>query len=467
MVQPGRDASGEPGARSGDSPPARLRRGGARGREVRARQRPRAAQRVAQARGAAVRHLRESRGEAHAVLQAPRRGQAAIRRPDERGGAQPRRRRRRGSAIRGSRRRRRDRRGDWRRDRRGGRRGATPTETRGFTRRARRSAQGRRRRRASRVSESRGRSESRGALARNPRKPAGGLAAMLQSRAAAPAQPAAAKPPPATNDASANGDASAANEDRVRLFMRRARSELPATAHEDLVASLRSFRAGGGVDVAGLLRRATRCLRADEDSGPNSLYAAFSALVPEAHRHIHDRHLSALRERRERRRKRRGFLGAGRGFGGRTRETRRRDRAVERGRRWERRRGPARVAAAAARSGRRRGCCACGQPASAMRVLRQRGAGSVRGGVRAPRVLLVLARAARAGRERERAVSVVSQARAEAPAAEDVLHVGEAGASVLRNAFFARVPRTEDVPSGGCCQCVASCSGKLSAFEHV
>ena len=136
-----------------------------------------------------------------------------------------------------------------------------------------------------------------GALARNPRKPAGGLAAMLQSRAAAPAQPAAAKPPPATNDASANGDASAASEDRVRLFMRRARSELPATAHEDLVASLRSFRAGGGVDVAGLLRRATRCLRADEDSGPNSLYAAFSALVPEAHRHIHDRHLSALRAR--------------------------------------------------------------------------------------------------------------------------------------------------------------------------
>ncbi len=134
----------------------------------------------------------------------------------------------------------------------------------------------------------------RGALARNPRKPAGGLAAMLQSRAAAPAQPAAAKPP--ANDAPANGDASA-SEDRVRLFMRRARSELPAAAHEDLVASLRSFRAGGGVDVAGLLRRATRCLRADEDSGPNSLYAAFSALVPEAHRHVHDRHLSALRAR--------------------------------------------------------------------------------------------------------------------------------------------------------------------------
>ena len=50
-------------------------------------------------------------------------------------------------------------------------------------------------------------------------------------------------------------------------------------------------------------------------------------------------------------------------------------------------------------------------------------------------MLLVLARAARKGWEREREVSVVSQAGAEATAAEDVLHVsggggGEAGAEV-------------------------------------
>ena len=126
-------------------------------------------------------------------------------------------------------------------------------------------------------------------IAGNPRRPApGGLAAMLQSRGAPPA---AAKPePPACTDATTS-------EDRVRLFMRRARSELTATAHEDLTASLRSFRAGGGVDVAGLLRCATRCLRADDDSGRNSLYAAFSALVPEKYRHLHDKHLSALRAR--------------------------------------------------------------------------------------------------------------------------------------------------------------------------
>lgn len=129
------------------------------------------------------------------------------------------------------------------------------------------------------------------------KKKAGGLAAMLQAGKGG-ANTGDEKTDTAAQKNTTNTNANAnTNEDRVRLFMRRARSELTARAHEDLTTSLRAFRAGGGADISTLLRLATRTLRADDDAGPNSLYAAFSALVPESHRHLHDKHLEALRAR--------------------------------------------------------------------------------------------------------------------------------------------------------------------------
>lgn len=128
------------------------------------------------------------------------------------------------------------------------------------------------------------------------KKKAGGLAAMLQAGKGGAITGDKTNTAAQKNTTNANTNTNT-NEDRVRLFMRRARSELTARAHEDLTTSLRAFRAGGGADISTLLRLATRTLRADDDAGPNSLYAAFSALVPESHRHLHDKHLEALRAR--------------------------------------------------------------------------------------------------------------------------------------------------------------------------
>ena len=103
--------------------------------------------------------------------------------------------------------------------------------------------------------------------------------------------------PPGVSDAEARDAAAAA--DPARAFMRRARHELSAAAHEALARALRDFKAHG--DAGAVLRAATRALRAEDDPGPNGLYAAFGVLVPESHKRAHAAHLDALRARKAQR----------------------------------------------------------------------------------------------------------------------------------------------------------------------
>lgn len=91
-------------------------------------------------------------------------------------------------------------------------------------------------------------------------------------------------------------DPAVAPTDPARLFMRRARHELGAAAHETLVRALRDFKANG--DAAAVLRVATRALRAEDDPSANGLYATFGVLVPETHKRAHAAHLDALRARK-------------------------------------------------------------------------------------------------------------------------------------------------------------------------
>ena len=119
-----------------------------------------------------------------------------------------------------------------------------------------------------------GRISSLGALARTPAPPA----------AAAAVQPSDA------SDAAAPEDAS----EKIKLFMRRARSELSKKSYDDLTRALREFRAGE-TDVGGVLKAASRALRAQDD--PYGLYALFGAFVPVEHRHVHEKHVAALRAR--------------------------------------------------------------------------------------------------------------------------------------------------------------------------
>ena len=93
----------------------------------------------------------------------------------------------------------------------------------------------------------------------------------------------------------ASGPARVAGEEKIKLFMRRAKSELDKRRYDELTRTLRAFRAGEK-DVPGVLRAATRLLRADDDPF-GGLYALFGAFVPAEHRHIHEKHVEALRAR--------------------------------------------------------------------------------------------------------------------------------------------------------------------------
>ena len=85
--------------------------------------------------------------------------------------------------------------------------------------------------------------------------------------------------------------------DTIRVFMRRAKHELSRSAYETLTNVLRRFKANEpGVDVAQVLRVATKVLGASEKPGPHDLYCLFGAFVPSQHRHIHTKHVAALRE---------------------------------------------------------------------------------------------------------------------------------------------------------------------------
>ena len=138
------------------------------------------------------------------------------------------------------------------------------------------------------------------------KKKTGSLSAML-ARAAMPAPGSVADPvpaarassPPAAKTAEVRDPAVAL--DPARLFMRRARHELGAAAHEALVRALRDFKANG--DAAAVLRVATRALRAEDDPSANGLYATFGVLVPETHKRAHAAHLDALRARKKAREK--------------------------------------------------------------------------------------------------------------------------------------------------------------------
>ena len=116
-----------------------------------------------------------------------------------------------------------------------------------------------------------------------------GRISALGALARAPAPPAAAvaRTPAAAVEPS---DAS----EKIKLFMRRARSELSKKSYDDLTRALREFRAGE-TDVGGVLKAASRALRAQDD--PYGLYALFGAFVPAEHRHVHEKHVAALRAR--------------------------------------------------------------------------------------------------------------------------------------------------------------------------
>ena len=79
----------------------------------------------------------------------------------------------------------------------------------------------------------------------------------------------------------ASGPARVAGEEKIKLFMRRAKSELDKRRYDELTRTLRAFRAGE-TDVPGVLRAATRLLRADDDPF-GGLYALFGAFVPAEH----------------------------------------------------------------------------------------------------------------------------------------------------------------------------------------
>ena len=139
------------------------------------------------------------------------------------------------------------------------------------------------------------------------KKKTGSLSAML-ARAAMPAPGSVADPVPAARasspparDNTAEVRDPAVALDPARLFMRRARHELGAAAHEALVRALRDFKANG--DAAAVLRVATRALRAEDDPSANGLYATFGVLVPETHKRAHAAHLDALRARKKAREK--------------------------------------------------------------------------------------------------------------------------------------------------------------------
>ena len=140
------------------------------------------------------------------------------------------------------------------------------------------------------------------------KKKTGGLSAMLaRARGAAPPAAradAAGADGVASRGVVSHGDAEARDPalapiDPARAFMRRARHELSAAAHEALARALRDFKANG--DAAAVLRVATRALRAEDDPGANGLYAAFGVLVPETHKRAHAAHLDALRARKAKR----------------------------------------------------------------------------------------------------------------------------------------------------------------------
>jgi len=136
------------------------------------------------------------------------------------------------------------------------------------------------------------------------KKKTGSLSAML-ARAAMPAPlravadpvPAASSPKTGNAKTAEVRDPAVAPTDPARLFMRRARHELGAAAHETLVRALRDFKANG--DAAAVLRVATRALRAEDDPSANGLYATFGVLVPETHKRAHAAHLDALRARKK------------------------------------------------------------------------------------------------------------------------------------------------------------------------
>ena len=140
------------------------------------------------------------------------------------------------------------------------------------------------------------------------KKKTGSLSAML-ARAAMPAPGSVADPVPAARASSPPAKTAEVRDpavalDPARLFMRRARHELGAAAHEALVRALRDFKANG--DAAAVLRVATRALRAEDDPSANGLYATFGVLVPETHKRAHAAHLDALRARKKAREKEKG-----------------------------------------------------------------------------------------------------------------------------------------------------------------
>jgi regulator of telomere elongation helicase 1 len=140
------------------------------------------------------------------------------------------------------------------------------------------------------------------------KKKTGSLSAML-ARAAMPAPGSLADPVPAARASSPPAKTAEVRDpavalDPARLFMRRARHELGAAAHEALVRALRDFKANG--DAAAVLRVATRALRAEDDPSANGLYATFGVLVPETHKRAHAAHLDALRARKKAREKEKG-----------------------------------------------------------------------------------------------------------------------------------------------------------------
>lgn len=95
----------------------------------------------------------------------------------------------------------------------------------------------------------------------------------------------------AAGTAQTRDEGGAESTETIKLFMRRAKSELSRRTYDELTQILRDFRAGK-TDIAGVLRAATRILRAQED--PHGLYALFGAFVPAEHKHIHAKHLAAL-----------------------------------------------------------------------------------------------------------------------------------------------------------------------------
>ena len=97
-------------------------------------------------------------------------------------------------------------------------------------------------------------------------------------------------------DLANNPDHTSSTPDTIRVFMRRAKHELTQLNYDELTKVLREFKQKS-VDVAHVLRVATKVLNASEKVGVNDLYTLFGAFVPTEHKYIHEKHLVALRER--------------------------------------------------------------------------------------------------------------------------------------------------------------------------